>query len=333
MESTKTPITTEVPNFKILLTGATGQVGWELQHSLSKLGQVIACDRNSLDLTDSQVIRETVRSLRPNLIVNAAAYTAVDRAESEPELAIAINQIAPKILAESAAEVGSAMIHYSTDYVFDGKLDRPYREDDLTNPLSIYGKTKLAGEQEIAATGIPHLIFRTSWVYGSRGKNFMLTMLRLAREKTELRIVADQIGAPTWSRLIAETTTKVIEKIQILSELDTRQLNELEIDIQSQSFSQSDSCSFFHKMSEYNGIYHLTNSGFTSWHGFAQAIFKANPKSSDQILERVIAIATSDYPTPAHRPANSRLDLQKLSQTFKLKLPNWESSLTDAIAD
>lgn len=317
MESTQTGRSINLNRFRdyrrlrILLTGATGQVGWELQKSLSSLGEVIAYDRTGLDLSDSQAIREKVLQLKPDLIVNAAAYTAVDRAETEPELAIAINQTAPQILAESAAVIGASLIHYSTDYVFDGKLDRPYREDDLTNPLGIYGKTKLAGEQAIAKVGIPYLIFRTSWVYGNRGKNFMLTMLRLAREKPELRVVADQIGAPTWSQLIAETTSEVIEKISERSEIE--------------------SCTFAEALSQVQDVYHLTNSGFTSWHGFAQAIFAADPQAEEQVLERLIAIATSEYPTPAQRPANSRLDLTKISQTFDLTLPTWEDGLKQAI--
>jgi dTDP-4-dehydrorhamnose reductase len=311
MESTQTRRST---GLRILLTGANGQVGWELQRSLARLGEIVACDRASLDLSNPSAIKEKVLSIRPDLIVNAAAYTAVDRAEFEPELAIAINQTAPKILAESASQIGASLIHYSTDYVFDGTSDRPYKEDDSTNPLGIYGQTKLAGEQAISTVGIPYLIFRTSWVYGSRGKNFMLTMLRLAREKSELRVVADQIGAPTWSRTIAETTRGIIEKIY----QKINRGNEIE-----SSFAES--------LKTVRGIYHLTSSGFTSWYGFAQAIFALDPKAEEQVLKNLIAIATSDYPTPAQRPANSRLDLTKIGQTFDLDLPSWESALKQAI--
>ena len=195
---------------KILLTGKNGQVGWELQRTLTTLGDVVAIDRKGMDLANPDSIRNTIRAVRPDLIVNAAAYTAVDKAESEPELAMAINGIAPGIMAEEAGRLGAAMVHYSTDYVFDGTKTTPYTEGDILNPINVYGKTKLAGEQAVQAAGIPHLIFRTSWVYGLRGRNFLLTILRLAKEWDELKIVDDQIGAPTWSRMVAEATATIL---------------------------------------------------------------------------------------------------------------------------
>nr|WP_255210519.1 dTDP-4-dehydrorhamnose reductase [Methylogaea oryzae] len=196
----------------ILLTGKDGQVGWELQRALAPLGKVVAVGRDALDLADADGIRRVVRDVAPRLIVNAAAYTAVDKAESEPELAMAINGIAPGILAEEARRLGAGLIHYSTDYVFDGAKQGEYAEDDTPNPVSVYGQTKLAGERAVSSSGAEHLIFRTSWVYGLRGRNFLLTMLRLARERAELRVVADQVGAPTWSRMIAEATAIVVAR-------------------------------------------------------------------------------------------------------------------------
>ena len=223
---------------RILLTGKNGQVGWELQRTLAPLGEVVVLDRRQLDLSDPDQIRERVREISPDLIVNAAAYTAVDRAEAEPEPAMAVNGTAPGLLAEEAKRIGAAIIHYSTDYVFDGAKTTPYTEEDAPNPLNVYGRTKLAGEQAVQAAGVPHLILRTSWVYGMRGKNFLLTILRLAREREELKIVDDQIGAPTWSRTIAEATAQILT-------------------------------SGAWPVSGASGIYHLTASGSTSWYGFA----------------------------------------------------------------
>lgn len=198
---------------KILLTGSNGQVGWELQRTLATLGEVIALDRHGMDLVSPDSIRRTIREIKPSLIVNAAAYTAVDKAEFEPELAMAINGIVPGILAEEAKRLGDAVIHYSTDYVFDGSKNTPYTEEGAPNPLNVYGKTKLAGEQAIQAVGTPHLIFRTSWVYGARGKNFLLTILRLVRERDEIKVVNDQIGVPTWSRVIAQSTAHILTHV------------------------------------------------------------------------------------------------------------------------
>ncbi|AFY32512.1 dTDP-4-dehydrorhamnose reductase [Calothrix sp. PCC 7507] len=290
---------------KILLTGATGQVGWELQRTLMTIGEVIPVGREQIDLAQLDTIRRTIREVKPDLIVNPAAYTAVDKAESEPELAMAINGIAPGAIAEAAKQVGAAIIHYSTDYVFDGSQATPYTEQDQPNPQNIYGKTKLAGEQAIVSVGVPHLILRTSWVYGLRGKNFLLTMLRLAQEREEIKVVDDQIGAPTWSRMIAEITAQIL--------------------------SQSpDNVSDF--IASKSGIYHLTASGQTSWYGFAKAILADDIKQSRK-LQRLIPITTPEYPTAASRPAYSLLDSAKLSHTFGLVLPNWERSLELVISE
>lgn len=279
----------------ILLTGSHGQVGWELRRTLATLGTVTAPTRQQLDLTDEQALRQYIRTLRPDLIVNPAAHTAVDKAESEPELARAINTIAPAIMAEEAAKLGAAMVHYSTDYVFDGSKNGAYTEIDSTNPLGVYGATKLAGEQAIAASGIPHLILRTSWVYGLRGGNFLLTMQRLFKEREQLNIVADQFGAPTWSRMIAEATAQILAQRPFASP-------------------------------QQSGIYNLTSSGRTSWHEFAAEILAGTdlPAGKQVTLN---AIPASQYPTPAKRPANSVLSGVKLHETFGIALPDWETAL------
>ncbi|BAY34677.1 dTDP-4-dehydrorhamnose reductase [Nostoc carneum NIES-2107] len=291
---------------RILLTGVTGQVGWELQRTLMTLGEVIVVERSAshpslqIDLAQPETIRPIIREIKPDLIINPAAYTAVDKAESEPDLAMAINGIAPGIIAEEAKRIGAAVIQYSTDYVFDGNKTTAYTEQDQPNPQNIYGKTKLAGEQAIASVDVPHLILRTSWVYSLRGKNFLLTMLRLAQEREEIRVVDDQIGAPTWSRMIAEATAQIISQA-------------------SQNISEF--------LAAKGGIYHLTASGKTSWYGFAKAIFELEDKKSDRKLQRLIAIPSQEYPTPATRPAYSLLDSQKLSDNFGLVLPDWQRSL------
>ena len=299
---------------RILVTGRNGQVGFELQRRLARLGRVIAPDREQLDLADPDSIRRMVRETKPDLIVNAAAYTAVDQAESEPELALAINGVAPGILAEEAKHLGAALIHYSTDYVFDGSKSAPYTEDDAPRPISAYGRSKLAGEQAIQAVDGPHLILRTSWVYGARGKNFLLTILRLAKERAELSIVDDQFGAPTWSRAIALATGGILEHL---------------------GYGHP---AFLQACAEKRGIYHLSAGGQTSWHGFAAAILakaaSAQPGQSDYALARVPvlkAITTEQYPTPAQRPRNSVLSNAKLHQAFGLAMPGWESSLGDCM--
>lgn len=280
----------------ILLTGVEGQVGWELRRTLAPLGQVTAVDREALDLADPVAIRAKVRALSPQVIVNPAAYTAVDRAENEAEQARAINAVAPGILAEEAKHCGAILVHYSTDYVFDGAKPGTYLEDDTPHPLNVYGTTKWEGEQAIRASGVRHLILRTSWVYGTRGHNFLLTMQRLMREREELRIVDDQIGAPTWSRLIAEATALILTQCLSPARGADRP--------------------------EPWGTYHLTCAGETSWYGFAQAIAEL-----EGLGTRLIPIPSSEYPTPAQRPANSRMDNGKLERTFGLRLPHWREAL------
>jgi dTDP-4-dehydrorhamnose reductase len=283
---------------RILVTGGAGQLGWELRRTLAIFGEVVAPQRDLLDLASADSIVAAVRGVRPNLIVNAAAYTAVDKAESEPGLAMKINGEAPRILAEEAALRNAALIHYSTDYVFDGRKAEPYREDDEAVPINVYGRTKLAGEQGVMAAKAAHLIFRTSWVYGSRGRNFLLTMLRLAKERKELKVVDDQVGAPTSARLIAEATAGAIAKNFADGRLDLDR------------FRQT------------GGLYHLTAAGRTTWYGFAQAIL-----AGKEGMAKVSPIPTSGYPTPARRPQNSVLDNGKLEKQFGFRLPDWKVGL------
>lgn len=284
---------------RILLTGATGQVGWELQRSLACLGEVIVVDRGQMDLADPGAIRRAVQTVGPDIIVNPAAYTAVDKAESEPGMARAINAIAPGVLAQEAGKLGAVLLHYSTDYVFDGAKTGPYSEEDAPNPINVYGQTKWEGEEAVRAAGVAYLIFRTSWVYGLRGANFLLTMQRLMRERPELKIVDDQIGAPTWSRLIAEASAQALA--QCLA--PGRSTGEAPW-----------------------GTYHLTTAGQTSWFGFASAIAELAGIDIDT-ASKLIPIPTSGYPTPARRPANSRLSNSKLEAAFGLVLPDWREAL------
>ncbi|KVA71850.1 dTDP-4-dehydrorhamnose reductase [Burkholderia ubonensis] len=283
----------------VLVTGANGQVGFELTRSLQGLGPIVALDRSRLDLADLDQIRRVVRDVGPAVIVNAAAYTAVDRAESDEASAQRINGDAPGVLAEEARRAGALLVHYSTDYVFDGHGDQPFREDDATCPLNVYGRTKLAGEQAIAAVGCDYLVFRTSWVYGATGKNFLLTMLRLARERDELSVVADQTGAPTWSGTIAALTGHILARY-CADRIGRRDW-----------------------WSEHTGIYHLTNGGEASWYHFAEAIF--THAGCDGIA--VHPITSDRYPTPAARPRNSRLSNDKLFRVFGLRAPSWEDAL------
>lgn len=282
---------------QILLLGANGQVGWELQRSLAPLGSLHAADRTGADLEQPDQLRALVAQVQPDVIVNAAAHTAVDRAESEPERAHAVNAEAPGLLAQLAAERGAWLVHYSTDYVFDGSGTRPWAEDDPTGPLSMYGRTKLTGEEAIRASGARHLIFRTSWVYASRGSNFARTMLRLGAERELLRIIDDQIGAPTGADLIADVTAHAIR----------------------QAITQG-----------ITGTFHLAAAGHTSWHGYAQFVFDATQRLKPDLplkVQTVEAIPTSAYPTPAQRPLNSRLDTNRLQSTFGLRLPHWHTGV------
>lgn len=285
---------------KILLLGQHGQVSQELQRSLNGQAELTILGRDQLDLAQPELIRQQVQRLRPELIINAAAHTAVDQAESEPELAFAINATAPGILAEAAAELRVPLIHYSTDYVFDGNHAEPYRESDATNPLSVYGRSKLAGEQAIQAAGGMHLILRTSWVYSQHGKNFLLTIQRLLQERESLSIVADQIGAPTWAGTIAQTTTQLVEQWR------TGQAGPW-------------------------GVYHLTAQGETSWFGFASAI-AAHLRSQGKNVATLQPIPSSAYPTPAQRPLNSRLDCSRLQQDWHVQLPDWQAALEQCLA-
>lgn len=281
----------------ILLVGREGQVGWELLRTLALLGAIVSCDYPEIDLAKADSIRDWVRRVRPDVIVNAAAYTAVDQAEAEPERAMQINGAAPAVFAEAAKTLGALLVHYSTDYVFDGTQAEPYLETDRPNPLNAYGRSKLAGDEAIAAIGGDYLIFRLCWVYGLRGRNFLRTIQRLAAEQEVLRVVADQIGSPTWSRLIAEATALAVQQALRSPKRDG-----------------------------FTGTYHLSSAGCTSWHGFAEAIVASLPAEARR-CQRVEAIATPDYPTPARRPRYSVLSGDKLQSTFGLRLPPWNAGL------
>jgi len=293
---------------KILLFGKHGQIGWELQRSLAPLGQVIALDREGDgglcgDLTNRAGLAGTIRRLKPDVIVNAAAYTAVDKAELEPELAQRINGFAPGILADEAQELGAWLVHYSSDYVFDGRGERPWQEDDATGPLSIYGKSKLQGELAVARCS-KHLIFRSSWVYAARGQNFAKTMLQLAFERDHLRVINDQLGTPTGAELVADVTAHALRTVQESPQL--------------------------------GGLYHLAAEGNTSWHGYAQYVIEQARRAEQPVRvarEAIVAIPSSDYPTPAQRPFNSRLDTRKLQTAFGLSLPDWQMGVDRVLAE
>ncbi|HQR02568.1 MAG TPA: dTDP-4-dehydrorhamnose reductase [Rhodocyclaceae bacterium] len=286
---------------RILLIGTNGQVGWELARSLLPLGEIVAADRMRCDLAQAGQAAALVAAVKPGIIVNAAAYTAVDQAENEPGLAMRINAEAPAELARAAHETGALLVHYSSDYVFDGKKKTPYLEEDRTAPSNVYGQSKLAGESAITSSGADYVIFRTSWVYSARGKNFLRTIMRLADDRESLRVVGDQIGAPTWARLIAETTAHALCK-----DIDCR-LNG--------NFTSA--------------LLHLSAAGSTSWHGFASAIIRqAQHKGHMLKCREVSAITSAEYPLPAQRPANSRLSCNKLQQRYGLHLPDWEDCLS-----
>ena len=292
---------------KILLFGKNGQVGWELQRSLAPLGEVVGLDFDAAlhaDFTRPEGLRETVRQVAPDVIVNAAAHTAVDKAEAEPELAHTINAAGPGVLAEEAARRGAWLVHYSTDYVFDGSGSAPRSEDAPTQPLSVYGRTKLAGEEAIRASGCRHLILRTSWVYAARGGNFAKTMLKLAQEREQLRVVGDQIGAPTGAELLADATAHAIRAARGDEKL--------------------------------GGTYHVVAAGETSWHGYARHVL-AKAREAGVVLkvapDAVEAVPTSAYPTPARRPLNSRLDTARFRAAFGLALPDWQLGVDRMLAE
>lgn len=288
---------------KILLVGKNGQVGSELQTSLASLGNLTAWDRQDLDLSNADSIREKIRKLQPDVIVNAAAYTAVDKAETEPDLALQVNGVAPGIMAEEAKRLNAMLVHYSTDYVFDGTKSTPYTEMDAPNPVNEYGRSKLAGEQAISAAASRFLIFRTSWVYDAHGRNFLNTIKRLGSERHELTIVNDQLGAPTWSREIARATARIIALY--LAHPDQKQIS---------------------------GIYHLTAHGQTSWFGFAQAAAKYGLFDHLDNPPALRAIPSAEFPTPAQRPMYSVLSNAKLLEQFGVQLPDWDVSLRECLA-
>jgi dTDP-4-dehydrorhamnose reductase len=304
-------------SLRLLITGATGQVGWQLQRTLAALGEVIAYTRAQLDLADPDATVKVVRDLAPDIVVNAAAYTAVDKAESEPDLAHTVNAVAPGLIADELSRTGGLLIHYSTDYVFDGAKSGPYEEDDPTGPLNVYGRTKLAGEQAIAASGCSHIILRTTWVYDIRGKNFLRTVLRLAREREELRMVGDQHGAPTWARTIAESTAQIVARCA----------------------QHRDSTGW-----GYGGVFHLAAAGQTSWAGFAEQILEdyeslaswpadTGEFGSPLMAKRVVPITSEQYKVPARRPLNSVLSNARLFSTFGLRMPDWRAQLRLALQD
>ena len=290
----------------ILLLGADGQLGWELRRALLPLGQVLACGRKQADLAKLEALSELLERTRPQVIVNAAAYTAVDRAQSEPEMAHRVNAEAPELLARWAATHDAWLVHYSTDYVFDGRHEQPYDEDFSPNPLSVYGQSKLAGEQAIARSACRHLVFRTSWVYAARGTNFAHTMLRLAREREQLRIVADQIGAPTSAELIADVTALALHRV----------LGDANATAQA------------------SGLYHLTAAGSTSFHGYAQYLLEQAAASGVALRCReVLPIGSAEYPLPAPRPANSRLDCSRLCEWMGVTLPDWRVQVARFVSE
>jgi dTDP-4-dehydrorhamnose reductase len=291
---------------RILLLGKNGQVGWELRRTLAPLGELIAIDQSELDLTEFDRIRQVVGEIKPDLVVNAAAYTAVDKAENEPSISMAVNGIAPRVLAEEVAKLGAGLIHFSTDYVFDGSKGEPYTEEDTPNPINVYGETKLAGDMAIQEVGGAFLILRTSWVYGARGKNFFRTILRLAREREELRVVNDQVGSPTWSAAIA---TAVTQLLTILKDKGTGKI----ID----------------KMIDHAGVYHWAAAGACSWYEFAVEILATDPSPEEHLVQKVIPIPSSEFLTQVRRPNYSVLATDKISSTYGIKSKPWQVHLSN----
>lgn len=285
-----------------LILGSTGQLGATLIAVMSQLSEVVTADRAALDFTNAETVREYIRKFKPSVILNAAAYTAVDKAESEHKLARAVNATAPAALAQAARETDALLIHYSTDYVFDGSKSSAYVESDPVNPLNVYGRTKAEGEAAIQKSGCRFLIFRTSWVYSERGANFLLTMLRLARQRDELRIVNDQIGAPTSTHSLARATAKIVQQYRAGEWHDNK-----------------------------SGLYHMTDGGSTSWFGFAKAILERASNVLGTPLPRLVPITSAEYPTAARRPVNSVLSCHKLRATFGISMPNWEDSLDEVL--
>ena len=291
---------------RVLILGATGQLGLELQRSFAGTNPLVALGREGLDLGVPTQIREVLDRVRPDVILNAAAYTAVDRAESERELAFAINGRAPRLLAEEAARANALLVHYSTDYVFSNRKTEPWTEEDPPGPLNVYGASKLAGEEAIRQMGGRYLIFRTSWVYGPQGKNFLFTMLRLAHERHELTVVNDQVGAPTTSIELARATRTIVDGVL---------------------------AGHYGEASEWAGLYHMTCGGYTTWCGFAQAIFQRAGALLEGHTPRVVPIPSRDYPTPARRPHNSVLSNARLNERFGVQLASWETALDEVIAE
>ncbi len=291
---------------RLMLAGANGQVGWELKRSLTPLGDVIALDRQGCDMSRPSELPDIVRELKPDIIVNAAAYTAVDKAEQEESLATLVNGTAAGVLADEARKSGALLIHYSTDYVFDGAKSSPYTEDDPPKPINAYGRSKLAGERAIAESAVDYLILRTSWVYAARGQNFLRTVLRLAREREELQIVADQVGAPTWAREIADATAYIIQQ----------------------------ACGERARRDFASGVFHVTAAGSCSWHGFAEAILdQAVSRGLQRKRPKIHPIASSEYPRPAARPKNSRLACERLRERFGIALADWRQALALCMLD
>ncbi len=301
---TPAPVANPPSTPRILIVGNAGQLGRELERIFAGIGPIVAVDRESVDLADADQTRALVQRAAPDLVLNAAAYTAVDRAESERDLAFAINEQAPRVLAEEALKRNALFVHYSTDYVFNGGKSEPWVETDATGPLNVYGASKLAGEQAVESVGGRYLTFRTSWVYGPHGNNFLLTMLRLARERDRLSIVDDQIGAPTTSIQLANATHRIVKGVL---------------------------AGQFGAVDDYSGLYHMTCSGSVSWFGFAQAIFTRAAEMLGVNWPQLTPIATKDYPTPAARPRNSVLSNAKLSQRFGVQLATWQDALDETL--